>query len=99
MALAHRFGHVYMHENDSREPLLKRLVAHALTTARYNVYYGKGRDIYDVRGRVAHESIFNVNDGRYRCPSTQQGYAPFTTWMRGLGWAGLRVCRNPGMDG
>ncbi len=87
LALAHQFGHVYMHENDSRESLLKRLVAHALTTARYNVYYGKGRDIYDLRGRVAHESIFNVNDGRYRCPSTQQGYAPFTTWMRGLGWA------------
>jgi unsaturated chondroitin disaccharide hydrolase len=41
---------------------------------------------YDVRGRVAHESIFNVNDGSYRCPSTQQGYSPFTTWTRGLAW-------------
>jgi hypothetical protein len=35
---------------------------------------------------VAHESIFNVNDGSYRCPSTQQGYSPFTTWTRGLAW-------------
>ena len=45
-----------------------------------------GRDTYDVRGRVAHESIFNVNDGAYRCPSSQQGYSPFTTWTRGLAW-------------
>ncbi len=47
---------------------------------------GEGRDHYDVRGRVAHESIFNLNDGSYRCPSTQQGYSPFTTWTRGLAW-------------
>ena len=48
---------------------------------------GKGRDQYDVRGRVAHESIFNVNDGNYRCPNSQQGYSPFSTWTRGLAWA------------
>ncbi|NBC17919.1 MAG: glycosyl hydrolase, partial [Bacteroidetes bacterium] len=59
---------------------------HARATARYNVYYGTGRDGYDVRGRVVHESIFNLNDGHYRCPSTQQGYSPFTTWTRGLAW-------------
>jgi hypothetical protein len=35
---------------------------------------------------VAHESIFNVNDGSYRCPNSQQGYSPFTTWTRGLAW-------------
>ena len=56
-------------------------------TARYSVYYGEGRDAYDVAGRVAHESIFNINDGSYRCPGTQQGYSPFTTWTRGLAWA------------
>ena len=39
-----------------------------------------------MRGRVAHESIFNLNDGAYRCPSSQQGYSPFTTWTRGLAW-------------
>jgi hypothetical protein len=44
-------------------------------------------DIYDVRGRTAHETIFNVNDGTFRCPNTQQGYSPFSTWMRGLSWA------------
>jgi len=42
-----------------------------------------------VRGRVAHESVFNTNDGSYRCPSTQQGYSPFSTWTRGLAWVML----------
>lgn len=87
LAAGHRLGHVLMGENDSRISLLGRLVDHAQATARYSVYYGEGRDFYDVRGRTAHESIFNTNDGRYRCPGTQQGYAPFSTWTRGLAWA------------
>ena len=66
--------------------LLDRLIQHARTTADYAVYYGDGRDTYDMRGRTAHESIFNVNDGNYRCPNSQQGYSPFTTWTRGLAW-------------
>jgi unsaturated chondroitin disaccharide hydrolase len=86
LALAHRLGHVLMGENDQPISLLGRLLQHARTTAKYNVYYGEGRDIYDVRGRVAHESLFNCHDGRYRCPSTQQGYSPFSTWTRGLSW-------------
>lgn len=86
LAVAHQLGHLLMAENDERINLLDRLVQHARTTARYNVFYGEGRDIYDVRGRVAHESIFNRNDGRFRSPSTQQGYSPFTTWTRGLAW-------------
>ena len=49
----------------------------------------KGATHYDVRGRVAHESIFNVASGTYRGPSTQQGYSPFSTWTRGLAWAML----------
>ena len=71
---------------DARISLLGRLIEHARTTARYTVYYGEGRDGYDTRGRVAHESLFNVNNGQYRCASTQQGYAPFSTWTRGLAW-------------
>ena len=89
LMLAHQLGHVLMGENDGRVDLLKRGMQHMLTTAKYNVYYGEGRDAYDVpasAGRVAHESIFNVIDGRYRSPSTQQGYSPFTTWTRGLAW-------------
>lgn len=86
LGLAHQLGHALMGENDRAVSLLERMVQHAETTARFNVYYGEGRDAYDVRGRVAHESIFNVNDGNYRCPSTQQGYSPFSTWTRGLAW-------------
>jgi hypothetical protein len=86
LAVAHRFGHVLMGEKDSRISLLHRLIRHAESTAAFNVYFGEGRDVYDVRGRVAHESIFNIRDGSYRCPSTQQGYSPFSTWTRGLAW-------------
>lgn len=86
LAVAHQLGHRLMGENDAPISLLDRLLQHARSTARYNVYFGEGRDAYDVSGRVVHESIFNTNDGRYRCPSTQQGYSPFTTWTRGLAW-------------
>jgi len=86
LALAHALGHVLMDESDEPVSLLGRLAEHARTTARYTVYYGEGRDTFDVRGRVAHESLFNVTDGSYRCPSTQQGYSPFSTWTRALAW-------------
>src|ERR1051325_6827501 len=87
LAVAHQLGHVLMGERDQKICLLQRLMAHAEMTARYSIYYGDGRDVYDVRGRTAHESIFNLNDGSYRCPNTQQGYSPFSTWTRGLAWA------------
>jgi unsaturated chondroitin disaccharide hydrolase len=86
LALGHLLGAKAQGENDAPINLLERLVKHARATAQFNVYYGEGRDAYDLRGRVVHESIFNTNDGRYRCPSTQQGYSPFTTWTRGLAW-------------
>ena len=87
LAVGHRLGHALMGENDRQISCLSGMIQHAQATASYSVYYGEGRDIYDVRGRVAHESIFNPNDGNYRCPNTQQGYSPFTTWTRGLAWA------------
>jgi hypothetical protein len=87
LAMAHQLGHVLMGEQDRPVSLLGRLVEHAGSTARWNIFYGSGRDRYDVRGRTAHESVFNVNDGAFRCPSTQQGYSPFSTWTRGLAWA------------
>jgi unsaturated chondroitin disaccharide hydrolase len=86
LSVAHQLGHVLMGEKDSKISLLHRLIRHAQCTARYNVYFGKGRDAYDVPGRVAHESIFNIRDGSYRCASSQQGYSPFTTWTRGHAW-------------
>jgi len=89
LAVAHQLGHVLMGERDRRINLLQRLISHAVTTATYSVYYGEARDAYDVRGRTAHECIFNVTDGSFRCPNSQQGYSPFTTWTRGLALAVL----------
>jgi hypothetical protein len=89
LALAHVLGQALLTEQDERVSLLDRLLQHARATARYNVYYGHGRDAYDVRGRVAHESLFNPANGSYRGPSSQQGYSAFTTWTRGLAWAVL----------
>ncbi len=86
LAMAHSLGHRMNGENDQPISLLGRLVKHVESTLKYNVFYGEGRDAYDVRGRVAHESVFNLNDGRFRCPNSQQGYSPFSTWTRGLGW-------------
>ena len=86
LARAHQLGHTLMGERDAKFSLLGRLIDHARATAKYAVYYGEGRDAYDVPGRVAHESVFNTNNGDYRCPNSQQGYSPFTTWTRGLAW-------------
>ena len=83
---AHQLGHVLMGEGDKKISLCQRALEHMQNTHRFNVYYGTGRDHYDVYGRVVHESIFNMADGQYRCPSTQQGYSPFSTWTRGLAW-------------
>jgi hypothetical protein len=87
LALAHLLGQVLLGERDRKFSLLDRLLQHGETTAWFSIYFGEGRDAFDVAGRVAHESIFNTNDGGYRCPSSQQGYSPFTTWTRGLAWA------------
>jgi hypothetical protein len=86
LALAHSLGQTLRTENDVEVSLFDRLIRHVTTTAKFNVYYGEGRDCYDRPGRVAHESIFNPKDGNYRCPSTQQGYSPFSTWTRGHAW-------------
>ncbi len=89
LALSHVLGHRLFEEQDAPVNLLERLLQHANSTAAYSVYYGNGRDVYDVRGRTAHESLFNAENGTYRGPSSQQGYSPFSTWTRGLAWAML----------
>jgi unsaturated chondroitin disaccharide hydrolase len=86
LVLSWQLGHKFMGEGDRQIDLLERALRHAESTARWNVWFGQGRDAYDERGRVAHESIFNLNDKAYRCPSTQQGYSPFSTWTRGQAW-------------
>jgi unsaturated chondroitin disaccharide hydrolase len=87
LALAHLLGHALLEESDSKVSLLDRLCQHAVATATYSIGYGETSAPYDVRGHVVHEAIFNVKDGTFRSPSTQQGYSPFTTWTRGLAWA------------
>ncbi len=86
---AHRLGHVLMGEGDKTISLLDRALQHIESTALYSVYYGEGRDSYDVNGRTAHECVFNTKDGAFRCPNSQQGYSGFTTWTRGQSWATL----------
>jgi len=86
---SHLLGHVFQGEGDAKISLLERSLQHIAATAKYSVFYGEGRDCYDVWGRTAHESIFNVNDGNFRCPNSQQGYTGFSTWTRGLAWAML----------
>jgi hypothetical protein len=92
VAIAHALRHGLLTEQDRRVNLLGRLLTHARTSAQFNIYYGEGRDFYDIpelRGRTAHEAIFNPASGSFRCPSSQQGYSPFSTWTRGLAWAML----------
>jgi unsaturated chondroitin disaccharide hydrolase len=86
---SHLLGHIFQGEGDAKISLLARAMQHIASTAKYSVFYGEGRDSYDVWGRTAHESIFNVNDGNFRCPNSQQGYTGFSTWTRGLAWAML----------
>lgn len=85
--VSHELDFAIWDENDRRISLLERGIQHAIATAQYAIYYGEGRDSYDEWGRTAHESVFNTNDGNYRCPNAQQGFSGFTTWTRGLAWA------------
>jgi len=87
LMVSHQLGHVLQAENDVKINLLERALLHCQATAQYSVYYGEGRDSYDIWGRTAHESIFNTRDGNYRAPNSQQGYTGFSTWTRGLAWA------------
>jgi hypothetical protein len=87
LVVSDRLGHSLMEDNDTSVSLLERMIVHALTTAKYSIYYGEGRDSYDEWGRTTHEAIFNRNDGNFRCPNAQQGFSGFTTWTRGLSWA------------
>ncbi|GAB3277909.1 glycoside hydrolase family 88 protein [Larkinella harenae] len=87
VVLSHSLGHVFQGEGDVVINLLDRALQHMKATAEYSVFYGEGRDTYDLWGRTAHESVFNTKDGNFRCPNSQQGYTGFTTWTRGLAWA------------
>lgn len=87
LMVAHQLGHMLLAENDVKINLLSRALMHMKATADFSVFYGDGRDMYDAKGRTAHECIFNTKDGNYRSPNSQQGYTGFSTWTRGLAWA------------
>ncbi len=89
LVIGHILHHYSSEENDIKVNLLERAFLHAQATANYSIFYGEGRDQYDLWGRTAHEAIFNINDGNFRCPGTQQGYSGYSTWTRGLSWAML----------
>jgi len=88
LLVAHQLGHRVLGENDREINLLERAITHGSTTARYAVFYGEKRDGFDMWGRVAHESIFNMNDGMYRCPNSQQGYSGYAWFFRIPGISG-----------
>ena len=87
LMLSHSMRHVLQTDNDVKINLLGRAIQHMKATADHCVYYGDGRDYYDIWGRTSHEAIFNTNDGNFRCPNAQQGYTGRSTWTRGLAWA------------
>ena len=87
LIISHLLDHFLKGEGDIKINLLERALQHIEATASFSVFYGEGRDSYDIRGRTAHECIFNVKDGSFRCPNSQQGYSGFSTWTRGLAWA------------
>lgn len=87
LMLSQALGHVFQGEGDLKINLYERALTHIKSTADYSVFYGEGRDQYDIWGRTAHECVFNLNDGNFRCPNAQQGFSGFTTWTRGLSWA------------
>ena len=90
LALAHLLGHRLIGEQDAQvEPARAAAAARARDGDATTCSTAAARGPFDVRGRVAHESLFNAANGTYRGPSTQQGYSPFTTWTRGLAWAML----------
>ena len=92
LALGALLGHRADRGAGRQVNLLDALVQHARATAQYNVYSAAAATATTSAGASAHESLFNVANGTYRGPSTQQGYSPFTHLdaRAGLGDARLR---------
>ena len=92
LGVAWQLGHALMHENDRRADLLKRVVLHGLATSQFIVFHGDSSHTYDVRGRTAHEAIFNRNDGNFPLPIEPTGIFPVqhVDARAGLGDGGIR---------
>lgn len=80
LAVGHQLGHVLLDEQDAQVSLLDRLRDHLRATMQYCIRRTPSFG-------VAHEAIFNVVSGTFRCHNSQQGYSALTTWTRGLAWA------------
>jgi len=65
---------------------VERLLDPRTSDAMIPFITGKAATVRCAR-RVAHEAIFNVNDGSFRCPNSQQGFSPFHDVDTGLAWA------------
>ena len=97
LGVAWQLGHALMHENDRAADLLKRSVLHGLTTSQYILFHGDSGHTYDVRGRTAHEAIFNRNDGNFRCRATPAGLLPVQHLDARAGVGHARVRRGAGV--
>ena len=59
LILSHCLGHVLQSEGDQQISLLERAVEHMKATANYSIFYGEGRDAYDVLGEQ-HTKAFSI---------------------------------------
>ena len=90
LALAHQLGHVLSEEQDAQVSLLERLRPARQGHRRVQRLLRRGAATPTTcAAATAHEAIFNTVNGSFRCPNSQQGYSPFSTWTRGLAWAML----------
>ena len=89
LALAHLLGHRLIEEQDAQVNLLD--AAACSTRARRPVQrlLRPGRDRSTCAAASRTRASSTSPTARYRGPSTQQGYSPFSTWTRGLAWAML----------
>ena len=90
LALAHRLGHRLVEragraDQPARAPGPAR-AAPRRTTASSTATAATATMCADASRT---RRIFNTNNGSFRCPNSQQGYSPFSTWTRGLAWAML----------
>ncbi len=97
LAVSHQLGHVLMGENDCGSRCWIAPCSTRSATAKYSVYYGEGRDAYDVRGRVAHESIFNRQRRQLSLPQLAAGLFAVHHLDSRAGLGDVRIRRAAGV--
>ena len=84
---AHMLGHGCRRSRTPRSTCSTGCSSTRARPREYAVYYGEGRDTYDVRGRTAHESLFNVANGTLSRPE-QRSRAIRRSRPGPAGWPG-----------